>query len=36
MNNYLKDIEVFRKKLKKLPKFWDGKECVLELKEEDF
>jgi hypothetical protein len=33
---YLKDIEFLQTELPKLPKFWDGKSCVLELKEADY
>ncbi|MCX7728683.1 MAG: hypothetical protein N2203_04350 [Bacteroidia bacterium] len=34
--NYKKDIDILKKQLKKLPKHWDGKECVLELKEHNY
>jgi hypothetical protein len=33
---YTKDIEILKQELVKLPKFWDGKTCVLELKEIDY
>lgn len=33
---YLKDIELLKRDLSKLPKFWDGKSCVVELKEADY
>ena len=33
---YLKDIELLKEHLSKLPKFWDGKSCVLELKEAEY
>jgi hypothetical protein len=36
MSGYLKDIQILKDNLLKLPKFWDGKTCVLELKEADY
>jgi len=33
---YQKDIKILQTELLKLPKFWDGKLCVLELKEADY
>jgi len=36
MNKYLNDIDILKVELHKLPKFWDGKTSVLELKEADF
>jgi len=35
-NTYLKDIELLKKYLPKLPKFWDGKFSILELKEAEY
>ena len=35
-NIYLKDIELLKRDLSRLPKFWDGKSCVLELKDADY
>lgn len=36
MNNYKLDIEIFRENLISLPKIWEGKKCVLELKQADY
>ncbi len=36
MKNYKQDIEKLKKKLINLSKFWDGKKCILELKEANF
>jgi hypothetical protein len=33
---YKKDIKLFKANLINLPKYWDAKECVLELKEADY
>ena len=33
---YSKDIELLKEHLPQLPKFWDGKSCVLELKEAEY
>ena len=33
---YANDIKILQNELPKLPKFWDGKTCVLELKEADY
>ncbi|MGI6370119.1 MAG: hypothetical protein GX372_04390 [Ignavibacteria bacterium] len=33
---YTKDIEIFNDKLKFLPVAWDGKSCILELKDADY
>jgi len=33
---YKNDIKILQTELPKLPKFWDGKTCVLELKEADY
>jgi hypothetical protein len=33
---YNTDIEILKANLSKLPKFWDGKTCVLELKEANY
>jgi len=30
------DIKVLKRQLKNLPKLWDGKKCILELKEADY
>jgi hypothetical protein len=34
--NYTKDIDIFKEEFQKLPKFWDGKTSILELKNADF
>ncbi len=34
--DYLKDIRILKKHLAHLPTLWDGKSCVLELKEADY
>jgi len=36
MTGYKKDIETLKANFHKLPKFWDGKICVLELKDADY
>lgn len=36
MCSYLNDIKLFKKYLVHLPQFWEGKACVLELKEADY
>ena len=36
MTTYSKDIQLFKAGIPQLPKFWDGKTCVLELKEADY
>lgn len=36
MIDYQKDIKIFQDNLNALPKYWDGKKCVLELKEADY
>jgi hypothetical protein len=36
MSNYKKDIDALKNNLLQLPKFWDGKSCVLELKEANY
>ncbi|MCL2131848.1 MAG: hypothetical protein FWH36_05285 [Lentimicrobiaceae bacterium] len=36
MEMYSTDIEILTANLSKLPKFWNGKTCVLELKEADY
>jgi hypothetical protein len=36
MEKYLKDIEILKENVYKLPIFWDGKNSVLELKEADY
>lgn len=36
MNNYNIDIENIKSSIKTLPKLWDGKQSVLELKEADY
>jgi len=36
METYKKDIKTLKTSLISLPKFWDGKTCVLELKEADY
>ncbi len=36
MKKYVNDIEILKKDLPILPKFWDGKACVMELKEADY
>ena len=36
MATYKKDIEILKTNLISLPRFWDGKTCVLELKETDY
>ncbi len=36
MKLYEKDVENISKQLQKMPKYWDGKECVLELKDADY
>ncbi len=33
---YLEDIELISEKLKSLPRIWDGKTAILEMKEENF
>ena len=33
---YSKDIEIFKANLRNFPKFWDGKTCILELKEANY
>jgi hypothetical protein len=33
---YKKDIDILKANLVNLPRFWDGKTCVLELKEADY
>jgi hypothetical protein len=36
MKNYENDIKTLQTEIPKLPKIWDGKACVLELKEADY
>ncbi|MDR0303878.1 MAG: hypothetical protein LBH98_03785 [Chitinispirillales bacterium] len=36
MSAYLKDVELIKENLTKLPKIWDGKSCILELKEANY
>ena len=36
MTTYSKDIQLFKEGIPQLPKFWDGKTCILELKEADY
>jgi len=36
MDTYKKDIKTLQTNLTSLPKFWDGKTCVIELKEADY
>jgi len=36
MTVYKKDIKTLKTDLISLPRFWDGKTCVLELKEADY
>jgi hypothetical protein len=36
MQEYKKDIRIFKKHLRLLPTLWEGKESVLELKEADY
>lgn len=36
MNTIESDIKILKRKLKKLPTFWDGKESILELKEANY
>jgi len=36
MKNYQKDIELLKSKLINIPKYWDGKESILELKEANY
>jgi hypothetical protein len=36
MAKYNTDIEILKVNLSSLPKFWDGKTCVLELKEANY
>lgn len=36
MTDYSKDIEIIKKYLKNIPKQWDGKLSILELKEANF
>lgn len=36
MNFYDSDVVIFKKKLSALSKNWDGRECVLELKDADY
>jgi hypothetical protein len=35
-SKFLLDIEIIKKKLKGIPKYWDGKKSILELKQEDY
>ncbi len=36
MKKYQKDIEIIRNELVNIPKLWDGKECILELKQANY
>ena len=36
MTTYSKDIQLLKAGIPQFPKFWDGKACVLELKEADY
>ncbi len=36
MYKFNKDIEILEKELQKIPKYWDGKQSILELKEADY
>ncbi len=36
MRTYINDIDIFKSKLSDLPKEWDGKTSILELKEADY
>lgn len=36
MTKYSTDIEILKKNLSNFPKLWDGKSCILELKEADY
>jgi hypothetical protein len=33
MTIYIKDVDILKESLLVLPKFWDGKTCILKLKE---
>jgi len=36
LKNYLKDLTIFKENFINLKTFWDGKECILELKDADY